>query len=84
MATLPFSPMHGFCRVRRQGLSCSFCGSGEIYPQRPRGLVERHIFRTFRFAPFWCVACDRRFYLRVRSFEGPRIKSETGQWSGAR
>ncbi len=72
MATLPFSPLNGFGAFRRLGPSCTFCGSGEIYPQRPRGLIERHVFRTFHFAPFWCVVCDRRFYLRVRGSAGPQ------------
>lgn len=42
-----------------------YCGSDELYRQRPRGIIEQHIFRTFHFAPFWCATCDKRFYLRI-------------------
>ena len=37
----------------------------EIYRQRPRGIVERHVYRVFNYAPYWCADCDSRFYLRV-------------------
>jgi hypothetical protein len=50
---------------KRSARICMYCGSDELYRQRHRGIIEQHIFRAFNFAPFWCAACDRRFYLRV-------------------
>jgi len=66
MATLPISTPRDFKTVQnRQLRSCAHCGSEEIYRQRPRGLIERHVFRVFNFAPYWCADCDSRFYLRI-------------------
>ena len=67
MATAPISRPSGLGNLRAVVRTCSYCGSDEIYRQRPRGLIERHFFQAFQFAPFWCAACDRRFYLRVRN-----------------
>ena len=67
MVTLPIAAISaGPHPVRALHLACSRCGSDEIYRQRPRGLIERHIFRAFQFAPFWCAACDVRFYVRIK------------------
>jgi DNA-directed RNA polymerase subunit RPC12/RpoP len=64
VATVPISPASPLGSLKKTVRSCSHCGSDEIYRQRPRGLIERHIFRAFHFAPYWCAACDKRFYLR--------------------
>jgi hypothetical protein len=65
MATLPISPSTGMNTFRSRRRSCTHCGSDEIYRQRPRGLIERHVARAFQFAPYWCASCDRRCYLRL-------------------
>jgi hypothetical protein len=57
MATVP-----AFTARKR---ACTHCGSDEIYRQRPRGLIERHVARAFQFLPYWCASCDRRCYLRL-------------------
>ena len=31
---------------------CAHCDSSEIYRQRPRGILERHIVRRFNYAPY--------------------------------
>jgi hypothetical protein len=46
---------------------CPHCSSDEIYRQRARGIIERHFARAIHFFPFWCAACDRRFYVRELS-----------------
>jgi hypothetical protein len=65
MATLAVTPS-GQSNDLRKVRTCAHCGSEEIYRQRPRGLMERHVFKVFHFAPFWCAGCDRHFYLRMR------------------
>jgi DNA-directed RNA polymerase subunit RPC12/RpoP len=64
MATFSASPVNGSGLVPRPSRICTYCGSDEIYRQRPRGLIERHVFKAFHFTPYWCAACDKRFYLR--------------------
>jgi len=64
MATLPASSVSGSDILRRPTRICTHCGSDEVYRQRPRGLMERHVFKAFQFAPYWCAGCDKRFYLR--------------------
>ena len=64
MATLPISSSTGVNKLHRLIRMCTHCGSDEIYRQRPRGLIERHVCKVFHFAPFWCAGCDKRFYLR--------------------
>jgi hypothetical protein len=63
--TLPISTPSVVGSPKRTARICMYCGSDELYRQRPRGIIEQHIFRAFNFAPFWCAACDKRFYLRV-------------------
>jgi hypothetical protein len=65
MATLPVSNSSVLPTPRRLTRNCIYCGSDELYRQRPRGIIEQHVFRAFHFAPFWCAACDKRFYLRL-------------------
>ena len=66
MATLPLSPSGGALGAfNRRKRICTHCGSDEIYRQRPRGIIERHVVRAFHFAPYWCASCDRRCYLRA-------------------
>lgn len=65
MATMPVSPSTGLNAFKRHKRFCTHCGSDEIYRQRPRGLIERHVARAFQFVPYWCAACDRRCYLRL-------------------
>jgi hypothetical protein len=67
MAAAPVLPSSGFSSFKRLARIRTHCGSDEIYRQRPRGIIERHVFRAFHFAPYWCERCDRRIYLRVRS-----------------
>jgi DNA-directed RNA polymerase subunit RPC12/RpoP len=67
MATLPISPANRLDASKKPSRACSYCGSDELYRQRPRGLIERHVFRAFHVAPYWCAACDRRSYQRVRN-----------------
>ena len=68
MATLPISPSsNGLNTFNKRRRSCSHCGSEDVYRQRPRGIIERHVARAFHFAPYWCAACDRRCYLRMSS-----------------
>jgi hypothetical protein len=69
MATLPV-PSTSWNAYRKPKRSCSHCGSEEIYRQRPRGIIERHVARAFKFFPYWCAGCDRRCYLR--SSHSPR------------
>jgi hypothetical protein len=66
MATIPMSVPGALGSSRKTGRTCIYCGSDELYRQRPRGIIEQHIFRAFDFVPYWCAACDRRFYLRLR------------------
>ncbi|MGB2668552.1 MAG: hypothetical protein WAK48_31490 [Candidatus Acidiferrum sp.] len=66
MVTLPISPSSGLNNLHKLTRACTHCGSNEIYRQRPRGLVERHVYKAFHFAPYWCAGCDKRFYLRHR------------------
>lgn len=66
MATLPVSPSGTLKAFPRPKRSCTHCGSVELYRQRPRGIIERHVARTFNFYPYWCADCDRRCYLRSR------------------
>jgi hypothetical protein len=63
MATLPV-PSSSWNAHHKSKRSCSHCGSEEIYRQRPRGIIERHVARAFNFFPYWCADCDRRCYLR--------------------
>lgn len=66
MASLSVVPADGVDKIKRSvHHSCPHCHSDEIYRQRARGILERHVVRAFRFFPFWCAACDRRFYLRA-------------------
>jgi len=69
MATVPISPATNGLRASHKKRACTHCGSDEIYRQRPRGLIERHVVRAFHFAPYWCAACDRRCYLRLTARE---------------
>jgi hypothetical protein len=67
MATMPVpSNSVNTFRPPRPKRSCTHCGSEEIYRQRPRGIIERHVARAFNFFPYWCAYCDRRCYLRSR------------------
>lgn len=50
---------------QRVGPSCPYCGSRKIWQARPRGIVERHLFRFFQLSPHQCPGCDRRFYTRA-------------------
>jgi DNA-directed RNA polymerase subunit RPC12/RpoP len=66
MATLPISPPGDVNEFHNRHLrTCAHCGSREIYRQRPRGIIERHVYRAFSYAPYWCADCDSRFYLRI-------------------
>ena len=49
-------------RNRVTGCKCRYCGSQETYRQRACGIIERYLIRAFRFVPYWCAGCDRRFY----------------------
>jgi DNA-directed RNA polymerase subunit RPC12/RpoP len=64
---IPISQPASITTLRRSRISCSHCGSRDIYRTQPRGLIERHIHHVFHFAPFWCAACDRRFYVHMKS-----------------
>jgi hypothetical protein len=64
MATVPVSAAPSRNALARKR-ACTHCGSDEIYRQRPRGLIERHVARAFQFEPYWCASCDRRCYLRL-------------------
>jgi len=67
MATLPISTpgdVNAF-HSRQHLRTCAHCGSCEVYRQRPRGIIERHVYRVFNYAPYWCADCDNRFYLRI-------------------
>lgn len=68
MASVPMSSSSQSLEgVKKRRHVCTHCGSEEVYRQRPRGLIERHVARVFHFAPYWCAACDRRCYLRPNS-----------------
>jgi ribosomal protein L33 len=67
MIAIPISQTATVAPARRARISCSHCGSGDIYRTQPRGLIERHIHRAFHFVPFWCEACDRRFYVHMKA-----------------
>ena len=66
MATVPVSRAN-YRRVpsKTHRRSCPFCGGQEIHRSRARGIIERHIVRTFRFYPHRCESCDRRFYVKL-------------------
>jgi DNA-directed RNA polymerase subunit RPC12/RpoP len=66
MASLPVTPASDTEYLRTPTHICTYCGSDEIYRQRPRGLIERHIFKVLHFLPYWCAGCDKRFYIRSR------------------
>ena len=67
MATVPISTPGDVNRFHnRHPRTCAHCGSQEIYRQRSRGIIERHVYRAFNYAPYWCADCDRRCYLRYR------------------
>jgi hypothetical protein len=65
MATIHVSPSASRNMFTNRKRACTHCGSDEIYRQRPRGLIERHVARAFQFEPYWCASCDRRCYLRL-------------------
>lgn len=67
MASLPISSASNGLRAFHKKRACTHCGSAEVYRQRARGIIERHVVRAFHFAPYWCAACDRRCYLRLTS-----------------
>lgn len=67
MSTLPITPSSSLNTFHRPKRSCTHCGSEEIYRQRPRGMIERHVARAFHFFPYWCAGCDRKCYLRSRT-----------------
>ena len=73
MGTLPATPVSGPGFLRKSSHICTHCGSDEIYRQRTRGLIERHIFKALHFLPYWCAGCDKRFY--VRSHKSPAKSS---------
>jgi hypothetical protein len=68
MDTIPIPPsttrVHDLEETPRR--ACPFCRSSEIYRCRARGIIERHVVRTFQFFPHWCADCDRRFYIRLQ------------------
>jgi hypothetical protein len=70
MTTAPVSRANGLNHWKK--LTCSHCGSAEVSRQRPRGLIERHFFRAFRFTPFLCATCKRRSYLRTKELAEQR------------
>jgi hypothetical protein len=45
--------------------TCPYCEDQKVYRQRARGIIERYLIRAFRFVPYWCAGCDRRFYVRL-------------------
>lgn len=66
MASVSVVPAGNLGEPRRsKHHACPHCQSDQIYRQRARGIIERHVVRAFRFYPFWCAGCDRRFYLRA-------------------
>jgi hypothetical protein len=73
MATLPISPAdplgasHSKPKKSPARHICPHCSGEEVYRQRARGIIERHVVRAIRFFPFWCASCDRRFYLHEAS-----------------
>jgi hypothetical protein len=69
MAMLPMAASGELGNQRKRD-TCPYCGSDELYRQRPRGVIEHHIFGAFNFAPYWCAACDRRLYLRLGAPRG--------------
>jgi DNA-directed RNA polymerase subunit RPC12/RpoP len=82
MATVPISTSRNLNTLQnRQLRSCAHCGSFEIYRQRPRGIIERHVYGAFRYAPYWCADCDSRFYLRVSKDTYMR-HATSSNWTG--
>lgn len=51
MATIPMSVPGGLGSSKKVERTCIYCGSDELYRQRPRGIIEQHIFRAFDFVP---------------------------------
>jgi hypothetical protein len=43
--------------------ACPICRSRKVLFSNFQGILERTVFRFLRIYPFWCNACDTRFYL---------------------
>ena len=51
MATIPMSVTGALGSSTKAERTCIYCCSDELYRQRPRGIIEQHIFRAFDFVP---------------------------------
>lgn len=70
MATPPLLPSsHSRRRPDSSHPACPHCGSREIHRSHAHGIIERHIVRAFRFYPYRCELCERRFYIHLSSNE---------------
>lgn len=43
--------------------ACPICHSRQVLFSKFQGILELTIFRLLSIYPFWCNACDTRFYL---------------------
>jgi len=46
---------------------CPKCNHDCISRSQRRGIFESKIYSLFGYFPWHCIACDRRFLLRLRS-----------------
>jgi hypothetical protein len=56
--------------------ACPVCTSRKVRSSRFHGILERILLRLLRIYPFWCSACDRRFYLFFPTSEFCRQESD--------
>jgi hypothetical protein len=64
MAAMPLASTGRFGGSRpSEQQTCPHCRSSDIFRQRARGIIERHVVRAFHFFPFRSATCYKRFYL---------------------
>jgi hypothetical protein len=49
--------------------ACPVCRSRKVRTFKFHGILEGILLRIMRIHPFWCNACDRRFYLFLPASE---------------
>ena len=54
------------------GSACPICRSQSVILLKFQGILERTVFRFLSIYPFWCNACDARFYLFSKPSFGPQ------------